>query len=317
VCAGPEGEGSIGTVGESLVPMAAIVGVVLVAMAAIVVLYARSYVKVEPGHALVVTKPGRIEVSFDAALVLPLVHRAETIDLRTQTVVIERRGKRGLVCRDGVRADVVARFFVRIQATAEDVGRVATSLGCARASDPAGLQALFEGKFTEALATVAAALDFEHLHRERERFRDQVVEVIGRDISGFVLDDLALEHLEQTPLEQLDPHDILDAQGIRTITERTTRETIRSHELRLDAERQRLRVDHELQDLVIELERRKADALARFRESTGRELTEDQLRVRLEDELRRVIERVLAERPRGAGEPARAAPAEARAEARA
>jgi uncharacterized membrane protein YqiK len=276
--------------------MAVAGGSMLAVAVAALVLYARSFARAESGHALVIHKPGRTDVSFTAALVLPIVHRAEPIDVRVKTLVVARRGKDALSCRDGVRVDVVARFHLRIQRTAEDVLKVAASVGCARAGDPATLEALFSAKLAEALATVAAHCDFSSLHADRQRFKDDVLAVLGADLSGYVLDDLVLDVLEQTPISSLDPNNILDARGLREVAERTTRENVLRTELELEARRQQLRFEHELQDLAIELERRTADALGRFRESTGRELTTEEVRARLEDGLRQVVERVLDER---------------------
>jgi uncharacterized membrane protein YqiK len=42
--------------------------------------------------------------------------------------------------------------------------------------------------------------------------------VIGKDLNGFVLDDAAIDYLEQTPIEALDRDNIMDAEGIRKIT---------------------------------------------------------------------------------------------------
>jgi uncharacterized membrane protein YqiK len=40
---------------------------------------------------------------------------------------------------------------------------------------------------------------------------------------GFKLERMSLGRLEQTPLDQLDPTNVVDAQGILKLTERTTR----------------------------------------------------------------------------------------------
>lgn len=280
----------------SLTILAVTIGAVLVALLGGFLLFSRAFVKAEQGHALVVSKPGRDEVRFGSSVVLPLLHRAEAIDLRTKTLSIDRRGKQGISCRDGVRADVVLTAHVRVGSTAEDVLKVAHTVGCARASEPAVLEELFASKLAEAVKTVAAHLDFEHLVREREAFKDEVLAVVGTDLSGYVLDDVVIDVLEQTPLELHDPSNIRDAQGIRVITERTTEERARARELELEADRRTQQQQLELEELVIELERRKADALGRYRETTGRELTPEELRARLEDGLRQVVERVLDER---------------------
>jgi uncharacterized membrane protein YqiK len=94
---------------------------------------------------------------------------------------------------------------------------VARSVGTSRAADPSTLEELFTAKFAEALKTVARKLDFDELSRNREEFKDNVIRVIGTDLNGYVLDDVAIDHLEQTPIEFLDPGNVLDAQGIKKI----------------------------------------------------------------------------------------------------
>lgn len=206
-----------------------IIGVGAVTVLAVIgalALLARNVTRVTPGTALVVYGLGNrgTRVLLDgAALVVPIVQKAEVIDLSVKLVEVERRGREGLSCQDGVRADVKARFLVRINPTAEDVLQVAQAVGCARAADPATLEELFSARFSEALKAVASKLDFEHLHAERDQFRDAVLRFIGLDLNGYRLDDLVVDHVEQTPLELLDPSNILDARGIEKIKARTRR----------------------------------------------------------------------------------------------
>ncbi len=236
-----------------------------------------AYVRVESGKALVVNKLNRSEVYFVGGLVMPIVHRGETIDMSPKTISIDRRGKEGIICRDRIRADVAAQFHVRINRTQEDVLRVAHGIGCARAGDQATLEQLFSAKFAEALETAASQLDFEELSRMREEFREQVFAIIGRDLDGYVLDDIAIDRIEQTPLEVLDPNNILDAEGIKKIVEITEERGRHRAEIEAAARRRRL----ELDTLVAELEHRKADALGRFQRDIGRPLTEADLRARI------------------------------------
>ena len=118
-----------------------------------------------------------------------------------------------------MRADIEVTFFVRVNDNEQDVLRVATSVGCKRASDEKAIQTLFSAKFSEALKTVGKQFDFTQLYQERDTFRDEILKVIGTDLNGFVLDDCAIDFLEQTPLEFLNPTNILDAEGIQKITE--------------------------------------------------------------------------------------------------
>lgn len=196
-------------------------GVGLVLLAGLMLAAARAYRAVSPAQALVISKPGAAQrVTFTGAVVMPILHRAEVMDLSVQTIEVVRRGKDGVVCRDHVRADVAVKFYLRVNRTAEDVRRVAEQLGCARASDPATLRDLFGAKLAEAIKVLAARFDLEELVLQRAAFRDALIELAQTDLGGYVLDDVVIDHLEQTPVDQLDPNNLLDAQGIRKIRDR-------------------------------------------------------------------------------------------------
>jgi regulator of protease activity HflC (stomatin/prohibitin superfamily) len=180
-----------------------------------------SWRSVPAGRALVINKMRERTVSFTGAFVMPIVNRADELDLATRQIAITRRGRDGVICADNLRADITVTFFVRVNKTVDDVLRVAETIGCERASDARTLEELFAAKFSEAIKTVAKKLDFEQLFTQRDVFKDQIIAVIGRDLNGFVLDDAAIDELEQTPLEHLDPNHVLDAQGIRKIRERS------------------------------------------------------------------------------------------------
>ena len=247
------------------------VGVVL----ALVVL--ASHVRVEAGKALVVNRIGRTDVHFTNGLVVPILHKGELLDLSIKTFAIQRRGKDGIVCRDDIRADLVMQFFVRVNRTQEDVLKVAQSIGCARAGDQATLEELFAAKFAEAIKTVAGEMDFVEVCRRQDQFRERVISAIGQDLHGYVLDDITLDVLEQTPVAALDPDNILDARGMRKIVAITSEQNARRIELEAVARRRRL----ELDTLVAELERRKADVLGRLERDLGHELTDADLKERI------------------------------------
>ena len=114
---------------------------------------AKLYRKVQQGQALIINKPGGTKVVFTGAVVVPLVHRAEYMDISVKTVEIARQGHDGLICKDNIRADIRVTFFVRVNETASDVLRVAKMVGCARASDQETIEELFGAKFSEALKT--------------------------------------------------------------------------------------------------------------------------------------------------------------------
>lgn len=224
----------------------------------------RFFQKVEQGKALIVnTMRAEPVVTFTGKIVLPVIHKAEVMDISLKSIEIDRRGHEGLICKDNIRADIKVAFFVRVNKTQEDVLKVAQAIGCARASDKSTLEELFNAKFSEALKTVGKQLDFEDLYKERDSFRDKIIEVIGKDLNGYVLEDAAIDYLEQTPLSSLDAHNILDAQGIRKITELTAEQHVLTNEF---SNQEKMRITQQnvtAREAILELERREADAEAK------------------------------------------------------
>ena len=248
---------------EVLIPIGVAVGAGLLFLLGVMALYAKLYRKIDQGKALIVNKMNKIEVFFTGGLVVPVVHRSEIMDISVKTIEINRRGNEGLICRDNIRADIKVTFFVRVNPTMEDVLKVAKSIGTIRASDQNTLEQLFTAKFAEALKTVGKQLDFEELYIKRHDFKEQIMAVIGQDLNGYVLDDAAIDHLEQTPVETLDAQNILDARGIRKITEITAKEAVHTNELRRDAEKFTRKKDVETREAILELDRQQADAEAK------------------------------------------------------
>ncbi|THV42992.1 flotillin family protein [Glycomyces buryatensis] len=255
----------------------------------------RLYRKVAPGQALVVTKLRSRKVSFTSALVLPIIHRAEYMDISVKTIEINRAGKDGLICEDNIRADISITFFVRVNATVNDVINVAGAIGTKRASDQDTLQELFNAKFSEAVKTVGKQLEFTSLYTNRDEFRDRIIHIIGTDLNGYSLEDAAIDYLEQTPMSSLDPQNILDAQGIRKITELTALEAITTNEHRRHEEKEIKRQNVEAKEAVLELERREEEAVIRqqrevetLRAREGAEVQKVQAEERLKSETARI-----------------------------
>ncbi|MGW4298438.1 flotillin family protein [Streptomyces sp. NPDC004376] len=256
----------------------------LLFVAVVLLVVSRLFRKVEQGKALIVSKMRKVDVTFTGQVVLPVLHKAEVMDISVKTIEITRAGKEGLICRDNIRADIRISFFVKVNKTVEDVVKVAQAVGTARASDRDTLQELFHAKFSEALKTVGKQLDFTDLYTKREELRYRIIEVIGVDLNGYHLEDAAIDYLEQTPLTQLDPANVLDAQGIRKITELTVVEHVRTNEAQRTEQKEITRQNVDAREAILELERRQADAEIKQR----REI--ETSRAREEAETARVVE---------------------------
>ena len=249
---------------ENIIVFGTVFGGGILILLGFALMVAKFYRKVEQGRALIINKVTREPtVTFTGGLVLPIIHRAEVMDISVKTIEIDRRGKEGLICKDNIRADIKVTFFVKVNKTSEDVLKVAQQVGCARASDQNTLEELFIAKFSEALKTVGKQLEFVELYTKREDFKDEIVRTIGRDLNGYVLDDAAIDFLEQTPIETLDRDNILDAQGIRKITELTTQQNIHTNELRQSERKAIKKQNVEAEEAILALDRQEADARAK------------------------------------------------------
>lgn len=221
--------------------------------------------KVNPGFALIITKPlgNKRKVSFTGAIVVPIIHKVERMDISTKRMVLSRKGGEGLICKDNIRADIIVNFYVRVNQTENDVLKVAESIGCERASAADTLDALFSAKFSEALKTAGKQLDFEELFGEREKFKQMITEVIGRDLNGYSLEDTAIDYLEQTPVTELDSENIMDSEGIKKITELTSVQHIKENEFKRTEEEAITKRDVEARERILVLEKQKEEAEAK------------------------------------------------------
>ncbi len=245
------------------------IGMVLAALVGFAVLYGIlrliigwTYRIPQQGQALVRTGVGGIQISFDSGIfVFPIVHRLEMMDISVKRVEIHREGSTGLICKDNLRADIKVTFYIRVDSKLpEHVKMVAQTLGCVRASDPQVLAELFEPKFSDALKTAGRDFNFEDLLNKRAEFREAIKRHVGTDLNGYVLDDAAIDILEQSKVEKLDPNNILDAEGIKLITERTAAQAVLTNERNRDKEREINKKDVETREIILEQNRQLAEA---------------------------------------------------------
>lgn len=240
--------------------------------------------KIQPGRAGVKTGWGGLKVSFDWMMRVPLLQTYHVMDISVKKLEITRKGHDGLVCRDNIRADITVAFYIRVEATEESVRKVAQMLTPERVSDMNQLRELFEAKFSEALKTAGKQMQFHELFTERLRFRDEIQTTIGKDLDGFILQDVAIDYLEQTPLEQHDPNNVLDSEGIKRITEITQRERVVANEF---TQRAQVQVEKENADADIA----KREQKRRNEEDTAKqERAITEIRANEEAQSRKVIE---------------------------
>ncbi|HIB36118.1 SPFH domain-containing protein [Mesonia sp.] len=255
---------------EGILPIIGIgLGLVLFLIVIYFAIIAMFYKKIHQGQALIRTGFGGTKVATDKGLyVVPVFHRVEIMDVSVKKIQIERQAHEGLICKDNMRADIKVAFFVRVNNDISFIKKVAQTIGVARASRIETLEDLFEAKFSEALKTVGKKFEFIELYEARREFRDEIVNIIGTDLNGYTLEDCAIDFLEQTPVQHLKPDNILDAEGIKKITDLTAAQNIKANLIKRDEEKTIRKQDVEAREAILELDKQ----LAEKEESQKREI---------------------------------------------
>ncbi len=211
----------------------------------------RSFVRTGLGGQKVVVDGG--------AFVLPIVHDVIPVNMNTLKLEVSRGRDKALITRDRMRVDVIAEFYVRVQASTDAVAAAAQTLG-QRTMQPDQLEQLIEGKFVDALRTVAAEMTMEELHEKRGEYVKRVRTVVSEDLlkNGLELEAASLTQLDQTALDYFNPGNAFDAEGMTRLTEQIEKRKKQRNDIEqdtmiqirnknLETERMALDIDRELE----------------------------------------------------------------------
>ncbi len=212
--------------------------VAIAVMAIIIVFLNRFYRKSTRDIALVRTGFGgqRIVIS-GGCLALPFLHKVDEINMRTIRIEVKRGGDKSLITTDRIRVDVELEFYVRVQPTVEGIATAAQAIG-SRSFNPDGIRNLLEGRFVDALQSVAAAETMDSLHEKRGEFVRRVAEMLRDNLShnGVLLDSVSLTRLDQASFAALDENNAFNAVGMRKLAEIISSNRKKRTEIEAEAE---------------------------------------------------------------------------------
>src|SRR5499425_1560439 len=242
--------------------------VVAVVVAIIIWLFHWLYLRSSKERAFVRTGLGGQKVVMNGgAFVLPIVHEVVPVNMNTLRLEVSRGRDKALITKDRMRVDVVSEFYVRVQGGPEAIAAAAQTLG-QRTLEPETLKELVEGKFVDALRTVAAEMTMEEMHEKRGEYVKRVKSVVAADLlqNGLELETVSLTQLDQTALEFFNPSNAFDAEGLTRLTEqierrKKTRDDIEQDTMiqirnkNLETERQALDIDQALETARLGQER--------------------------------------------------------------
>ncbi len=252
---------------NNLVELAVPVGAVVVFILVVGLTIARLYRRASKEVAFVRTGVGGEKVVMNGgALVLPVFHETMPVNMNTVVLAVVRRDSEALITLDRLRIDVKAEFYVRVRPDAGAIAMAAQTLG-QRTMVPEALKDLVEGKFVDALRSVAAGMTMNELHEQRADFVQKVQQASSNDLAmnGLELESVSLTGLDQTSIEHFNANNAFDAEGLTKLTEQ------------IEA-RKKLRNDIE-QDTRVQMETKNLEASQR-----SFEISRDQEYARLEQE---------------------------------
>lgn len=284
-------------------------GFILLALFALGLILARLYKRATKEISFVRTGfRGEKVIVNGGAIVLPVLHEIIPVNMNTLRLEVRRANEQALITRDRMRADVTAEFYVRVKPTVDAIANAAQTLGL-KTMNPQQLKELVEGKFVDALRSVAAEMAMEELHEKRVDFVQKVQHVVSEDLlkNGLELESVSLTGLDQTAFEHFNPQNAFDAEGLTKLTQAIeSRRKIRNDieqetdlaikTKNLEAERAKLQISRDEEYARLEQEReisiRRASQsaeIAREQAEKKREAEEAQIAAQREIDLKRIL----------------------------
>jgi len=196
-------------------------GIAFAALVIVGLMLARLYKRATKEVGFVRTGLGGERVVINGgALVLPVFHETMPVNMNTVRLAVERKNSDALITLDRLRIDVKAEFYVRVRPDAGAIAMAAQTLGM-RTMQPEHLKELVEGKFVDALRSVAAGMTMAQLHEQRADFVQKVQQVSSVDLAmnGLELESVSLTGLDQTSIEHFNANNAFDAEGLTKLTE--------------------------------------------------------------------------------------------------
>ena len=200
-----------------------IAGIILLALAIAIIVYLLHWLYRRSSKEVSFVRTGMLGekvVISGGAFVLPIIHNITQVGMRTLSITIKRGGDKSLITKDRMRAELVTEFFTKVPPEAKAVSTAAQTLGN-RTLDPEHLREVVQGRFADALGEVAAKMTLDEIQENRGSFVKEVRKIADESIghTGLALETVSIISLDQTPIEQFNPANTFDSQGLTQLTE--------------------------------------------------------------------------------------------------
>ena len=199
------------------------------------------------------------------AFVLPIIHNITQVGMRTLSLTIKRAGDKSLITKDRMRAELVTEFFTKVPPEKKSVSTAAQTLGN-RTLDPEHLREVVQGRFADALGEVAANMTLDEIQENRGQFVKEVTKIADESIghTGLALETVSMISLDQTPIEQFNPANTFDSQGLTQLTEQIEARKKKRNDITQDT---KISIENKnLETIQKELEIKKNEEFSRYKQ---------------------------------------------------
>jgi len=208
---------------------------------------------------------GEKVVISGGAFVLPIIHNITQVGMRTLSITIKRDGDKSLITKDRMRAELVTEFFTKVPPEQKAVATAAQTLGN-RTLDPEHLREVVQGRFADALGEVAAKMTLDEIQENRGQFVKEVTKIADASIghTGLALETVSIISLDQTPIEQFNPANTFDSQGLTQLTEQIESRKKKRNDITQDT---KISIENKnLETVQKELEIKKNEEFSRYQQ---------------------------------------------------
>jgi len=199
------------------------------------------------------------------AFVLPIIHNITQVGMRTLSLTIKRAGDKSLITKDRMRAELVTEFYTKVPPDKKAVSTAAQTLGN-RTLDPEHLREVVQGRFADALGEVAANMTLDEIQENRGQFVKEVTKIADESIghTGLALETVSMISLDQTPIEQFNPANTFDSQGLTQLTEQIEARKKKRNDITQDT---KISIENKnLETIQKELEIKKNEEFSRYKQ---------------------------------------------------
>jgi len=245
-----------------------IAAIILLALAIAIIVYLLHWLYRRSSKEVSFVRTGMLGekvVISGGAFVLPIIHNITQVGMRTLSITIKRGGDKSLITKDRMRAELVTEFFTKVPPDQRAVATAAQTLGN-RTLDPEHLKEVVAGRFADALGEVAAKMTLDEIQENRGQFVKEVTKIANESIghTGLALETVSIISLDQTPIEQFNPANTFDSQGLTQLTEQIESRKKKRNDITQDT---KISIENKnLETVQKELEIKKNEEFSRYQQ---------------------------------------------------